>query len=69
MAAERVTSVSDGQYLVITGEAPPQESSNTQYVATGEKEYSLIPQEDYWNSCRNIFDNMENYQSCYASMD
>lgn len=49
MAAERVTSVSDGQYLVITGEAPPQESSNTQYVATGEKEYSLIPQEDYWN--------------------
>ena len=49
MPADRITSVSDDRYLVITGENPVQTSTNAQYVATGEKEYSLIPQEDYWN--------------------
>lgn len=49
MPSERVTAVSDGRYLVITGAAPPQENINSQYVATGEKQYVLMPQEDYWN--------------------
>lgn len=47
--SERVTSVSDGRYLVITGEAPPQENANSQYVATGGKQYVLMPPQDYWN--------------------
>lgn len=49
MPSERVTAVSGGRYLVITGAAPPQENINSQYVATGEKQYVLMPQENYWN--------------------
>lgn len=47
---ERITSVFNNQYLVISGEESlPDINTSSQYVATGEKQYVLMSQEDYWN--------------------
>lgn len=47
----RVTTVGTDQYLVIAGEAAPQTSEleNSPYAVTGERQYLLMPREDYWN--------------------
>lgn len=40
----------NNQYLVISGEESlPDINTSSQYVATGEKQYVLMSQEDYWN--------------------
>ena len=48
---ERVTTISSNEYLVISGEETlPDTTANSHYVATGEKQYVIMSQEDYWNS-------------------
>ena len=48
---ERVTTISSNEYLVISGEETlPDTTANSHYVATGEKQYVIMFQEDYWNS-------------------
>ena len=48
---ERVTTISSNEYLVISGEETlPDTTANSHYIATGEKQYVIMSQEDYWNS-------------------
>lgn len=51
MPYERITAVGDDQYLVLTGQAAPQESGLQEipYAATGTQQYQLLSQEAYWN--------------------
>lgn len=51
MPYSRVTTVGTDQYLVIAGEDVPQTSEleNSPYAVTGERQYVLMPREEYWN--------------------